>query len=307
MREIDRIHEKMTDFKKHTTAPVSLGFIDLVSRAECFADGDCSLPAASTYKVFLLMALYLQIQKGRLSPHDPIIMTREDKSPGTGILYSLTPGLRLTLSDAAALMIALSDNTAADMLYRLLTPELIRKEILIPLGLDHTRIENRCRDMITQTYERSVSLKESSDEYFLRSHVSESVRRRLDGTQGNCTSAHDLCTAFRTIVASSFFTEKIRQELIRILLLCQNSSRIPCLLPSQIRSAHKTGSLDRITNDAGIVFSSVGTYIVSFLWNGDQASAEEYRLNENRQISDPALACLSKDIYDIYCTEGKLF
>lgn len=297
----------MTAFKTHTTAPVSLGFMDPASGSECFIDGDRSLPAASTYKVFLLMALYLQIQKGCLSPDDPIVMTEEDQSPGTGILYSLAPGLQLTLSDAASLMIALSDNTAADMLYRFLTPELIRKEILLPLGLKHTHIENRCRDMIVQTYGRPVSLQESSEEYFLHSHVSESARRHLDGTEGNCTSAYDLCTAFRTIIKGPFFTEKIRQELLRILLLCQNSSRIPCRLPSQIRAAHKTGSLDRIANDAGIVFSPAGTYMIAFLWNGEQASCEEYRLNKNRQISDPTLACLSKDIYDIYCTEGKSF
>ncbi len=306
MKRIDQILERMSDFRNHTTAPVSLGFMDQSSGAECFIDGDRTLPAASTYKVFLLMALYLQIQKGCISSNDPIIMTEEDQSPGTGILYSLTPGLHLTLSDVAVLMIALSDNTAADMLYRFLTPELIQKEILIPLRLDHTHIESRCRDMIAQTYGRPVSLQESSEEYFLRSHVSEYARRHIDGTQGNCTSARDLCTAFRTIIQGSFFTEKIRQELIRILLLCQNSSRIPCRLPSQIRAAHKTGSLDRIANDAGIVFSPTGTYMIAFLWNGEQASSEEYQLNENRRISDPALACLSKDIYDIYCAEEKL-
>lgn len=304
MSDIGRIRELFRQFGESTSAPSGLGFIDLKTREECFLNPDRVMPAASTYKVFLLMELFLQVQKGRVSLDDTMTLTDEDKSVGTGVLYSMGSGLELTVRDIAVLMISISDNTAADMLYRLLTPEAVRKDIIDSLGLSSTHIRGRSRDMIVQMYGRPVDLKESSEDYFRNGYVTEASAGQIDGSSGNCTSARDLSRAFLEIYDGTLFTVFSREEMLRILQLCQTNERLPKRLPAEVRTAHKTGSLDRITNDAGIIFTPYGPYILTMLVNGNLAVPAEYEKNAGRRLSDPLLAALSEKIYSTFVTEG---
>jgi beta-lactamase class A len=73
-------------------------------------------PTASTIKTAVMLEAYRQAEEGRL-PLDTVLTLREaDKVGGSGVLRSLHEGLAVTVSDLVYLMIALSDNTATNML-----------------------------------------------------------------------------------------------------------------------------------------------------------------------------------------------
>ena len=78
---------------------------------------DAELPgrAASTIKLFVLWELMRQAAEGMLSLDDQVEMTRSDRVKGSGVIADLTPGLLLSLRDAATLMITVSDNTATNL------------------------------------------------------------------------------------------------------------------------------------------------------------------------------------------------
>ncbi|MEP7105822.1 MAG: serine hydrolase, partial [Chloroflexota bacterium] len=74
-------------------------------------------PSASTIKVFVLGELHRQAEAGRLDlDRDHVTMRAEDIATGSGVLKDLTAGLRLSLRDAATLMVTVSDNTATNLL-----------------------------------------------------------------------------------------------------------------------------------------------------------------------------------------------
>ena len=67
----------------------------------------------------------------------------------------------------------------------------------------------------------------------------------------------------------------------------QIDNRIPALLPGSVEVAHKTGELENVRNDAGIVFAGNGTYVVVFMSDEitpDQAVEAEARMS--RMIYD---------------------
>lgn len=76
---------------------------------------DLRLSTASTMKLMVLGALLEKCQKGEEQLGRFIEYREEERIGGSGILLDLTPGLRLSVRDAAVLMIVLSDNTATNM------------------------------------------------------------------------------------------------------------------------------------------------------------------------------------------------
>ena len=74
-----------------------------------------TFPPASTIKLFILRELFRQVDTGAARLDEERIMTAGDIVPGSGVLKDLTPGLRLSLRDAATLMVTVSDNTATNL------------------------------------------------------------------------------------------------------------------------------------------------------------------------------------------------
>ena len=81
--------------------------------------------------------------------------------------------------------------------------------------------------------------------------------------------------------------KKYSEEMINLLMSQKVNDRIPKYLPANIKVAHKTGELETIRNDAGIVYGKKGTYIFVFL------SDTKNPLDAAEQI-----ATLSKKIFD---------
>ena len=75
-------------------------------------------------------------------------LTDADRSPGSGVLKELASGLRPTVRDLATLMIIISDNTATDMLYRLVGPDRLDKTMRV----EQTSLSMSCRDLLYSMY-----------------------------------------------------------------------------------------------------------------------------------------------------------
>jgi beta-lactamase class A len=65
-------------------------------------------------------------------------VTKEDLLPGTGVLRSLDPGAVITVRDLVTLMIIVSDNTATDVLYRMVGGPAAVNARMTALGLTKT-------------------------------------------------------------------------------------------------------------------------------------------------------------------------
>ena len=88
--------------------------------------------------------------------------------------------------------------------------------------------------------------------------------------------------------------------MLKIMKACQTNTRIPKLLPLGTPVAHKTGTLDKLMVDGGIVYTPKGDYILCLFYNGPLASREDYDKNYLGRDGEQYLAELSREIYDAY-------
>ena len=82
-------------------------------------DPDRSLAVGSAFKLAVLTALQGRIKAGELSWTQQVTLHASDKSLPGGVLQTKPDGSRYTVADLARYMISISDNTAADLLIRL--------------------------------------------------------------------------------------------------------------------------------------------------------------------------------------------
>ncbi|WP_309722542.1 serine hydrolase [Armatimonas sp.] len=97
---------------------------------------DRVLPTASSIKIAIIEEIFQQ----ELDLAQPIMVTRADYVPGSGVLATLTPGLVLPLGDLATLAISVSDNTASNLCLRAVGgPEAVNAR-LVAWGCTDTKI-----------------------------------------------------------------------------------------------------------------------------------------------------------------------
>jgi beta-lactamase class A len=82
-------------------------------------DPGIAAPLGSAFKLYVLDALARAIAAGKVSWTQPLTVTARLKSLPSGQLQTEPDGTKVSVQDAAAKMISISDNTAADMLINL--------------------------------------------------------------------------------------------------------------------------------------------------------------------------------------------
>ncbi len=214
---------------------------------ELAIDADRQMDTMSVIKIPLMAEVLQQVKDGRFTLADRYTLTKDDILPGTGILRSLDPGAVVTIKDLLTLMIIVSDNTATDVLYRMVGgPEAVNKR-MAALGLKQTRADATARawfDALAASPDRDAFHREAKHPFALSSP--REIGRLLEMMERG------------TLVdkpSSDLMLQIMRGQLYR--------TRIPRFL-SGWRVPHKTGDfLPYIGNDVGVLESPGRTVIIS--------------------------------------------
>ncbi|MGE5437815.1 MAG: serine hydrolase, partial [Syntrophothermus sp.] len=78
-------------------------------------------------------------------------------------------------------------------------------------------------------------------------------QKAYDKGLNNTTTAYDLMLIFEKIAKGEIINKSSCQAMMDILLQQKFNDVIPALLPSEVKVAHKTGSITGIIHDSGIV------------------------------------------------------
>ena len=191
------------------------------------------MPAASTIKVPVMVEVFRQMQQGNFDLNHRVTLMPHDRDWGSGIIADAPIGSTFPVSELLTQMIAVSDNTAANMLIRLVGRSHINSTMR-SLGLRHTRLTDYIRT------------------------AGWSIRNTLS------TSPADMVRLLTDMAQKQLVDEWSSQSMIDILERQEINSLIPQPLP-QIPIAHKTGSLADTLNDVGIVYASNGTYVIAVM------------------------------------------
>jgi beta-lactamase class A len=86
-----------------------------------------------------MIEAFARVNEGRLKWTDEVVLTKEKKVGGSGILNELSDNLHLTLRDAVNLMMILSDNSATNLVLDVLTTDAVNAR-MESLGFKNIKI-----------------------------------------------------------------------------------------------------------------------------------------------------------------------
>ena len=105
-------------------------------------DADRQMETMSTIKIPLMIEVFEQIKAGKFKLSDKYTFVETDSQPGTGTIQRLDYGAVMTVKDLITMMIIVSDNTATEVLYRMVGgPDAVNARMQA-MGLKTTRAMN---------------------------------------------------------------------------------------------------------------------------------------------------------------------
>lgn len=235
---------------------VALYAEDLTTGRTVSLDADTPVQTASVIKLTVLYEALEQIREGKAHFEDKVTLTRQDQVSGSGILPLFDTPQTLTFKDALTLMIVLSDNTATNLAIDHLGLRNIDDRI-VSLGLRNTWLYKK-------VYQPAVGPMPADQKIFGLGKTTPremaSVMKRFVtcdlNTPGSAKVAtladHALCDAALHMLKNQLYRNSIPRYL-EILDTSEGESNI----------ANKTGSLDAVRNDVGVVYTKHGPIIIS--------------------------------------------
>ncbi len=214
---------------------------------EIAIDADRQMDTMSVIKIPLMVEVFQQIKDGRFTLADKYTLTKEDILPGTGIMRSLDPGAVLTVKDLITLMIIVSDNTATDVLYRMVGGVEAVNRRMDALGLPKTRAPAPSRAWFDA----------------LRAAPSAADFHRAAKTPYGLSTPREIGLLLERMERGTLVDKAASDQMLQILRGQVYRSRIPRLV-SGFRIPHKTGDfLPHIANDVGVLESQGTTVVLS--------------------------------------------
>ena len=184
---------------------------------------DAPLGAASVIKLPIMIEAFRQIEAGLLDPEGEYVLRPEHKLPPCGVLTFMHDGLRVTLMDLITLMIIVSDNTATNMVIRIVGMENVNRT-LAACGATGTALRRVLYD-------------------------SEASARGIQ----NSVTARDIGRLLEGLYRGEIVSPAASRRMLDILRAQQLNGKFPFFLACDL--AHKTGEDDGITHDAGIIYA----------------------------------------------------
>lgn len=208
----------------------------------------------SLYKVWIMAEAFREIQNGKLKEDETLsqdIAVLNQKFEIDPELAELKEGtISLSVRDALNQMITISHNYAA----------LLLTERIKLINVDYFLKENGFNESI-------VGINGGSPQ----------------------TTPYDISLFFEKLYKGELANKEYTDKMLSLLTEQTFNNKIPKYLPKNTVVAHKTGEIDYLSHDAGIVFGENGDYIIVVLSESDFPPGAEERI-----------ADISKAVFDYF-------
>ena len=257
--------------RKSDARAIAVALHDAESGAELQYDADRWFHGASTIKIAILLAVYGEIDRGRLAPQSRLHVRNRFLSAYDGSPFRILAdrdadsevhasiGKTMRVSELALHMIAMSSNLATNLLLDLIGLEAVQRTIE-RFGLTGLDIRRGVED--EKAFEHDIV---------------------------NRVTANGLVGLLRLIAEERAYSPELSREMLDILHQQEFKKGIPARLPRDVRVAHKTGDISSVAHDAGVVYApGRKPYVVAILteWAADAGSRS------------PTIASISHAVYD---------
>jgi beta-lactamase class A len=205
---------------------------------------DTRVRTASTIKLPILCALESLVAAGKVKWDERIVLRSEDKVSGSGVLASLEDHTELTVRNLAILMIILSDNTATNLILDRIGADAVNDH-LDSIGLVKTRVNRKVRGDGTKLAEPSGWSKAGLLEDNKRFGLGVSTPR-------------EMVRLLELLNHGKIIGPDTSKDIIEVLKMQQDSGGIRRHTEDGIAVANKSGALDALRSDIGIVYTRNG-------------------------------------------------
>ena len=195
-------------------------------------------PSASTVKILILAGLAEAVTDGRLSLDDKLGASADIRLTGSGVVNWLDKNLELTLRDHAWLMTAISDNSSSNVLMNAVgIPEINELGKRLHVG----------------------------KLYMGRNFMD---RNFPPGPGKNRAEAEGLVNVLAAIYEDRIATPELCAWMRQLLADQQHTDRLARHLPEGVTYAGKTGTINGIAHDCGVLEGANGKIAVAVLTQG---------------------------------------
>ena len=251
---------------------MGVAIVDLTDGRTILKNADRVFPTASSIKIAILLELYRQEQEAREGAQGKARLNDvHDVDPKvlvdfSSIMQGLTPGLtKVTNHDIAQFMIAVSDNTASNVL------------------IDRVGMEN-----VNETL-RSLGLTKT----LLRRHMMDfEAARRGDE---NVSTPREMARLLQLIYEGKTLNKELTAEFIKQLSTLKESELQHDLPARGIQVANKPGNLKGVRTDSGIIFAKNRPFVISVM--------TEHARNEH--VASVRICDLALEAYRYFEVRGK--
>lgn len=245
----------------HPGQTIAVAYYDLRTGTTLLRNEREVFHAASTMKVPVMLGIFEAVTRGELSLDQPVkvknefvsifdgstyaLEAREDSDPE---LYTLV-GTELPLRELVRRMEVRSSNLATNIVIELIGAQRVMR-LMKEIGANDIQVLRGVED--DKAYRAGMN---------------------------NTTTARDLMLVFRTLAEKRAISPRASEEMIEILAAQEHNDGIPAGLPPGTKVAHKTGSITKISHDAGLVFRPDGSqYVLVVLTRGFEKNADAERV-----------------------------
>ncbi len=155
---------------------------------------------------------------------------------------------------------------------------------------------------VTQALEQMITISHNYAAYLLVEKIGNPAIRAFLTAHGFTesslnnppqTTPADLALFFEKLYQNQLANPESTEKMISILKRQTLNNKLPRYLPENTAVAHKTGEIDYLTHDAGIVYTDKGDYVIVVLSESDLPAGAEERIAE-----------VSKNVYDYFTHKG---
>lgn len=219
-------------------ASIGLSIRDLATGQAFDLNGEDDFASASTIKILIQVGLARAFDESRLHPDDMRPAPQDIRLDGSGVMNWLDPKLELTLRDHAWLMIAISDNTTSNVCIDAVGIDAINAAGE-DIGVGATRLGRR----------------------FMGANAPA-------GPSRNRATANGLVAILTAIEENRAASPEQCAWMRACLDDQQHVDRLPRHLPVDVKYRGKTGTIEGIAHDCGVLTGPKGAVAVAVLTQG---------------------------------------
>ncbi len=227
-----KLEKSILDIDRTLDGVMGVAIVDLTDGHKYLLHANDIFPHASSIKICVLAELYRQAQQGKLKLTDLYTVNAADLVQDSDIMGGLTPGVtKITLRDLATMMVAVSDNSATNVLIDRVGIDNVNA-FLNAQGLRDTRLRRKMMDLKAATEGRE-----------------------------NVSTPNEMLNLLQALYRGEILNKEMTADFFKV-LSTHKDSWIPRNLPDDLKIADKPGALEGVRNDSGVIFVDKRPYVL---------------------------------------------